>query len=73
MKIIVTRAFLLGGVVQEVGKRIAPDDRLARELIASGKAEIAQDMPAQAGPMTTETAAAVVKGKAAKGEPHAGQ
>ena len=72
MKLNVTRAFLLGGVVQEVGKRIEPDDRLARELIALGKAEPAQAMPAQTGPMTTETAAAVVKGKATKGEPHAG-
>jgi hypothetical protein len=73
LKIIVKRAFLTGGVVQEEGKSLDVPDRLARELIAIGKAEPAQDMPAQSGPMTTETAAVVVKGKATKGEPHAGQ
>ena len=73
MKVKVTRAFLVGGVVQEVGKVIETPDKLARELFALGKAEPAQEMPAQSGPMTTETAAVVVKGKAVKGESHAGK
>jgi len=73
VKVKVTRAFLMGGAVQEVGTFLDVPDKLARELRALGKAEPAQEMPAQSGPMTTETAAVVVKGKAAKGEPHAGQ
>ena len=72
MKVKVTRAFLMGGAVQDVGKVLDVPDKLARELRSLGKAEPEQDLPAQSGPMTTETAAVVVKGKAAKGEAHAG-
>lgn len=72
MKVKVTRAFLQGGAVQDVGKVLDVPDKLARELFALGKAEPAQALPAQSGPMTTETAAVVVKGKVAKGEAHAG-
>jgi hypothetical protein len=71
VKLEVTRAFLMGGVVQAVGKRVEADDRLARELIATGKAKAAQELPAQAGPMTSETSPTLVKGK--KEKPHAGQ
>lgn len=67
MKITVTRAFLLGGKRHEVGTSAEVSDGVGRELIASGKAERAQAaLLAPPGPLTTETAAAVVKGKAAK-------
>jgi hypothetical protein len=74
VKIEVTRAFLLAGVRQEVGSSVELADSLARELIATGKAQRA--VPAvekPPGPMTTETAPAVVKGKAAKEIQHAGE
>ena len=47
--------------------------KLARELIATGKAEAAQPLPAQTGPMTTETNAPLVNGKRAKEKPNAGE
>jgi hypothetical protein len=72
LKIQVKRAFFMGGVVQEVGSFLEVNDKLARELCAMNKADPAGAMPAQSGPMTTETAAVVVKGKAAKEQPHAG-
>lgn len=71
MDITVTRAFLMGGAVQQIGKRIDVDIRLARELIALGKAEPAQPLPAQAAPMTTDTAPGLVPGK--KGKSNAGE
>lgn len=68
MDITVARAFLMGGEVQPVGKRLDVDQRLARELIAIGKAEPAQALPAQAGPMTTDTAPGLVQGKKGKSD-----
>jgi hypothetical protein len=73
VKVKVTRAFLMDGAVQEVGSVLDVSDKLARELRFIGKAEPVQEMPAQSGPMTTETAAVVVKGKAVKGASNAGQ
>lgn len=66
MKIKATRAFLLGGKRHEVGASVEVTDGVGRELIASGKAERAQTEPPAPppGPLTTQTAAAVVKGKA---------
>lgn len=74
MKITITRAFLLkSGTRQDPGSVIDVADGLARELIASGKAERSADAPPPApGPLTTETAPAFVKGKA-KETAHAGQ
>ena len=66
MHINVVRAFLAGGVVQEVGKQLDLPDRQARELIAIGKCEAAQPLPAQAGPMTTDAAPGLVPGKKEK-------
>ena len=63
MKVNVTRAFLLGGKLHEVGTSVEVSDSVARELIASGKAERGQPAP-KAGPLTTETAPGLVKGKA---------
>jgi len=71
MHVTVLRAFLTGGVIQEIGKRLELPDYLARELIASGKCEAAQALPAQAEPMTTDTAPGIVPGK--KGKQHVGQ
>ena len=71
MKIIVTRAFMVGGKVQTVGSSVELPDRAATELIAMNKATRAPGEPPAAapGPLTTDTAAAVVKGKAAAKEP----
>lgn len=65
------RAFLTGGAIQEVGKGLDLPERLARELIATGKCEAAAALPAQAGPMTTNTVPGLVPGK--KGKSDAGQ
>ena len=66
MKITVQRAFLIGGKRHDVGASLDVADSVARELIASNKATFPQEAPAAPpGPLTTESAAAVVKGKAA--------
>lgn len=62
MKVIVQRAFLLGGQPQGVGSTVEVSDALGRELIYTGKAAPAAPTPAPSGPMTTKTAAAVVGG-----------
>lgn len=66
MNITVTRAFLIGGAVQEVGKSLDLPVRMARELFATGKAVPAEELPAQSGPMTTETVPVLMKGKKGK-------
>ena len=74
MKVTVTRAFLLGGKRHEVGTSTEVSDSVGRELIAAGKAERTQTEPPAPppGPLTTQTAAAVVKGKAQKESAHVG-
>ena len=60
-KVKVTRAFLLAGERQEVGKVVEVSDALAAELIQVGKAESAGDKPAgRRGPVTTTSAPALV-------------
>lgn len=71
MQITATRAFLLGGKRVEPGTTLEVEDPLARLLVAANKAERAGAAP-PAGPMTTKTAAAVVRGKAAEEKAHAG-
>jgi hypothetical protein len=73
VKIIVTRAFVAGGKVHKVGSSVELPDRVAAELFAMNKAMRApsEPPPVAPGPLTTETAAGLVKGKA-KGEPEAG-
>lgn len=75
MKIVVTRPFMHGGKLQQVGSSLELADRACLELIAMNKATRAPSEPASppSGTLTTETAAAVVKGKAAKENPHAGE
>lgn len=46
MKITVTRAFYLNGQVQAVGSVFEVEDRIARELIHTGKAAVAVEKPA---------------------------
>jgi len=70
MKIRVVRATLVAGEVWDVGKTVDAPDVLARELVASGKAETAGDPPAVSGPMTTKSVAAIVEGAEAE-EPKA--
>lgn len=73
MKVNVTRAFLLAGKRQEVGTSVEVSDSVGRELVASGKAERDKAAPpAPPGPLTAETSAALVKGKA-KEQSNAGQ
>lgn len=63
MKVKVTRAFLIGGARQEVGKEVDVPEVVGRELISYGKAVRAEDKPAPAAKtMTTKTAAAIVSG-----------
>lgn len=74
MKIIVTRAFVAAGKVYAAGSSVELPDRQCTELIAMNKATRAPGEPPAAapGPLTTETAAGLVKGKA-KESPHAGE
>lgn len=59
-RIKVTRAFLLAGERQEVGKVVEVSDGLAAELIHGDKAAPAGDKPVgKRGPMTTVSAPAL--------------
>lgn len=73
VKIVVTRAFMAAGKVHLVGSSVELPDQVCRELIAMNKATRAPGEPPAAppGPLTTQTAAAVVKG-APKENSHAG-
>jgi len=71
MKIRILRATLVAGKVWDVGKTADVPIDLARELVASGKAEAAGEQPAAAGPMTTKTATAIVEGQQADDPPPA--
>lgn len=73
MKVRILRAMCFGGERKEAGSVLDVADLLARELVAQGRAERTDGaVKAPSGPMTTETAAAVVKGKAAKESMDAG-
>lgn len=64
MKLIVTRPFLWEGQRLEIGAELESDDRgMVGLLVQTGKAAPVDDAP-QRGPMTTDTAAAAVPGKA---------
>jgi hypothetical protein len=69
MRVRTLRAFYYGGTRQEPGTVIELADPLGRELIATGKAEIAGGGPPPVvkGPMTTESMPQLVQGKARKG------
>jgi hypothetical protein len=63
MKLKVERAFLLGGIRQEVGSEIEVNDKgLAGLLVSTGKASQIE-LTEETGPMTTETASGSVRGK----------
>ena len=69
MKLVAIRAFYLGGSGVEVGAAVETNDRLARQMIACGKARPAEDaIPRRRAPMTTKTAPPIVRGAAEKGE-----
>lgn len=53
MKIEVTRAFLVGGLVQEAGKVLDLPEHIAREVIGANKAVPAQPRQPVKGPMTS--------------------
>ena len=65
IQIEVTRAFYLGREPQKVGARLTVDRNLAAELVTAGKAVPVRAQAAKSGPMTTETASAMVPGRAA--------
>jgi hypothetical protein len=68
----VLRAVRVGGAVQEPGAIVEVDERVAREIIATGKAERAGEAPpVLSAPMTTDSAPGLVPGKAHKGKPDA--
>jgi hypothetical protein len=64
--VIVKRAFLVRGERVEPGETVAVDPAVAVELVTVGKAEMAGEMPAVSGPMTTDSAPAL-KAKRSKG------
>jgi hypothetical protein len=66
MKVHVVRAFCIGGARQEPGTSVDVPDQIGRELVFLGKAERLTPAEPVAGSMTTTSAAAIVKGKAAK-------
>ena len=68
VEVIVKRAFLHRGEPVVPGSRLMLDPFIASELVTYGKAEMAGEVPAVSGPMTTESAPAVVKGKRKKTE-----
>ena len=63
MRVIVNKAFLVRGQRQEPGTEVDIGDDLARELIYLQKARAAEVVAPPTGPMTTETAGAVVSGR----------
>lgn len=74
MKIIAIRGFMAGGKLHKPGSVVELPDKQCGELIAMNKATRAPSEPpaASPGPLTTETAAGLVKGKA-KEQSHAGE
>lgn len=66
MKVVVKRAFLIRGERQEPESIVEVDDAFGRELISLQKVAPVDPVEPQRGPMTTETAAAVVSGRKRK-------
>jgi len=64
----VVRAVLWDGAVRKVGEVISVEHREARELISSGKVvpHQAEEIASESGPMTTESASAIVAGRPAR-------
>jgi hypothetical protein len=75
MRVKLLRALCFGGVRKEPGTELdLADPHLVREMLWTGKAEAVGDKPAApSGPLTTDSASTLVKGKARKGANDAGQ
>lgn len=72
MKVCLNRAMCFGGVPYEAGATVDVADPLARELIAQRRATPASgDAAPASGPMTIESAGALVVGAPAKGKGNA--
>lgn len=72
MKVKLDKAMCFGGVASEAGSVVDVADSLARELIAQRRATPADGAaPPPAGPMTTETATALLGETATKGKTNA--
>jgi hypothetical protein len=68
IEIRVKRAFLHRGARVEPGEVVRVDDLAASELVWLGRAVLVGDEPASPGPLTTESAPALTKGKRTKAE-----
>lgn len=66
VEVIVKRAFLVRGERVEPGQTVAVEADIATELVTGGKAEMAGAMPAVSGPLTTDSAPGLAKGKRTK-------
>lgn len=76
MKVKLLKPLHFGGARKEAGSVMDLADPTARELLVRGVAEPAGDLPPPAGPMTSESAAALVNPAAVdakKGKAHAGK
>ena len=68
MKVRLLKAMCFGGARHEAGTSVEVSDLIGRELLTQGRAERVDGAKTPSGPMTTETAAAVVSGKKAAKE-----
>lgn len=67
-EVMVIRAFCVKGARAEPGDIVDVDTMTASELVTQGRAELVGEQPASSGPLTTETAPAITKGKRKKTE-----
>jgi hypothetical protein len=68
VEIRVKRAFLHKGARVEPGEVVTVDAMSASELVWQGRAELVGAEPASPGPLTTDSAPALTKGKRTKAE-----
>ena len=68
MRCAVLRSFIWNGVEQKVGTEVDLPEGLARDLIHRQRARLLSKQAPPAGPLTTESAAYLVKGKGKKQE-----
>lgn len=66
VEVLVKRAFLVRGARVDPGQVVAVDPTSASELVYQGRAEMVGAVPAVSGPLTTESAPVLTKGKRTK-------
>jgi hypothetical protein len=72
MRVRVLGAFCIAGKRQEPGSECEVADHLVRDLVSRGKAEPVSPVAKPSGPMTTDSAVDLIKGKARKEVKNAG-